>query len=298
MDILAEIPHYGFWFVVVLTVLVFVHEMGHFLVARLCGVRVEKFSIGFGPELIGFTDRHGTRWMMSWLPFGGYVKMFGQEDNAIEGKPIGERQPHVRPDAPEMISIYQEVRHSIEDAMNKGLRMATGEVIAFVNAGDMIAHRSCVSEMAAEFAKGDADAIYGDAYMVDPHDIRKVKRFWKGGTYDRKKFRSGWMPPHLGTYIRKDVYDRFGLFRGDLKVSADYELMFRFMFKHRIRVHYVPKVLVRFRLGGVSNRSLAHIWRANLEVYKAWGLNGEHVSPLIILAKPLRKVAQILRRVD
>lgn len=186
----------------------------------------------------------------------------------------------------------------VYDAMNKGLRMATGEVIAFVNAGDMIAHRSCVSEMAAEFAKGDADAIYGDAYMVDPHDIRKVKRFWKGGTYDRKKFRSGWMPPHLGTYIRKDVYDRFGLFRGDLKVSADYELMFRFMFKHRIRVHYVPKVLVRFRLGGVSNRSLAHIWRANLEVYKAWGLNGEHVSPLIILAKPLRKVAQILRRVD
>src|SRR6185295_16585833 len=85
MDILAEIPHYGFWFVVVLTVLVFVHEMGHFLVARLCGVRVEKFSIGFGPELIGFTDRHGTRWLISWLPFGGYVKMFGQEDNAIEG---------------------------------------------------------------------------------------------------------------------------------------------------------------------------------------------------------------------
>ena len=86
MDILAEIPHYGFWFVVVLTVLVFVHEMGHFLVARLCGVRVEKFSIGFGPELIGFTDRHGTRWLVSWLPFGGYVKMFGQEDNAIEGE--------------------------------------------------------------------------------------------------------------------------------------------------------------------------------------------------------------------
>lgn len=184
----------------------------------------------------------------------------------------------------------------VYDAMNKGLRVATGEVIAFVNAGDMIVHRSCVSEMVAEFEKDDADAIYGDAYMVDPDNIRKVKRFWKGGIYDRENFRSGWMPPHLGTYIRKDIYDRFGHFREDLKVSADYELMFRFMYKHRIRVRYVPKVLVRFRLGGVSNRSLAHIWRANLEVYKAWKLNGEWVSPLIIVAKPMRKLGQLFRR--
>ncbi len=86
MDFLAEISHYGFWFIVVLTVLVFVHEMGHFAVARLCGVRVEVFSIGFGPEMFGVTDRHGTRWKVSWLPLGGYVKMFGQEDNAIEGE--------------------------------------------------------------------------------------------------------------------------------------------------------------------------------------------------------------------
>lgn len=184
----------------------------------------------------------------------------------------------------------------VYDAMNKGLRAATGEVVAFVNAGDMIVHRGCVSEMAEEFARGDADAIYGDAYMVDPQDIKRVRRFWKGGVYDREKFRTGWMPPHLGTYIRKDVYDRFGLFREDLKVSADYELMFRFMYKHRIRVRYVPKVLVRFRLGGVSNRSLAHIWRANLEVYRAWGLNGEKVSPLIVVAKPLRKIVQLFDR--
>lgn len=184
----------------------------------------------------------------------------------------------------------------VYDAMNKGLRAATGEVIAFVNAGDMIAHRSCVSEMVKAFMESDAEAIYGDAYMVAPDDIRKVVRFWKGGEYRREAFRTGWMPPHLGTYIRKSVYDRFGLFREDLKVSADYELMFRFMYKHRIRVKYIPKVLVRFRLGGISNRSLGHIWRANLEVYKAWKMNGEPVSPLIVVAKPLRKVAQFFGR--
>jgi len=86
MEILQQIPQYGFWFLVLLTVLVFIHEMGHFLVARACGVRVEVFSIGFGPELFGWTDRTGTRWKFSWLPLGGYVRMFGQEDNVIEGE--------------------------------------------------------------------------------------------------------------------------------------------------------------------------------------------------------------------
>jgi regulator of sigma E protease len=86
MEFLAAIPHYGFWFLVLLTVLVFVHEYGHYIVARWCGVRVEVFSIGFGPELFGRTDSHGTRWKVSAIPFGGYVKMFGQGANLLEGE--------------------------------------------------------------------------------------------------------------------------------------------------------------------------------------------------------------------
>jgi len=184
----------------------------------------------------------------------------------------------------------------VYDAMNKGLKLATGDVVAFVNAGDMMATRNTVSYMVRAFEEGDCDVIYGDALMVDPDDITKVKRFWKGGEYKRENFRKGWMPPHLGTYIRKRAYDRFGLFNMELKVSADYELMFRFLYKHKLSARYVPKVLVRFRLGGVSNRSFAHVWRANVEVYKAWKLNGESVSPLIILRKPLAKVLQMVKR--
>lgn len=85
MEIFADFSRNGFWFLVLLTPLVFVHEMGHFLVARWCGVRVEVFSIGFGRELFGFTDRHGTRWKFSLLPLGGYVRMFGMAANEIEG---------------------------------------------------------------------------------------------------------------------------------------------------------------------------------------------------------------------
>jgi regulator of sigma E protease len=86
MEMLAAISHYGFWFLVLLTVLVFVHEYGHYIVARWCGVRVEVFSIGFGPELIGRNDKHGTRWKISAIPLGGYVKMFGQGANLLEGE--------------------------------------------------------------------------------------------------------------------------------------------------------------------------------------------------------------------
>lgn len=192
--------------------------------------------------------------------------------------------------------VVSEQDKGVYDAMNKGLRLATGEVVAFVNAGDMIARRDVLTAMAKEFALDNADVIYGDALMVDPEDITKVRRFWKGGDYDRENFRKGWMPPHLGTYIRRSAYQRLGLFREDLKVSADYELMFRFLYKHRLRARYVPRVLVRFRLGGVSNRSIAHVWRANLEVFKAWKLNGEQVSPLIVVRKPISKLWQYFKR--
>lgn len=192
--------------------------------------------------------------------------------------------------------VVSERDKGVYDAMNKGLRLATGEVVAFVNAGDMIARRDVLSAMVKEFERNDADVIYGDALMVDPEDITKVKRYWRGGDYDRENFRKGWMPPHLGTYIRRSAYQRFGHFREDLKVSADYELMFRFLYKHRLRARHVPKVLVRFRLGGVSNRSLAHVWRANLEVFKAWKLNGEQVSPLIVVRKPISKLWQYFKR--
>ncbi len=182
----------------------------------------------------------------------------------------------------------------IYDAMNKGLRLATGEVVAFVNAGDLIATRNTVGYMVRAFGKYGSDVIYGDLLMVDPHDITKVKRFWKGGHYDRANFRKGWMPPHPGTYIRRSAYERYGLFNTDLRIGADYELLFRFLYKHRLSAHYVPKVLVRFRLGGMSNRSLRHILAANREVYRAWGLNGEKASPLLVPRKLFRKVLQSL----
>ena len=188
--------------------------------------------------------------------------------------------------------IISEPDQGVYDAMNKGLARATGDVVGFVNAGDMLEAPDVIAKLDAEFRNGGADVIYGDANMVDPDDIRKVRRFWKGGDYDRNNFRKGWMPPHLGTYIRRSAYQRFGHFNLHFRIAADYELMFRFLYKHRLHVRYVPLTIVRFRLGGASNKSVKHIWNANREVLQAWKVNGEPVSPLLMLAKPLRKLAQ------
>lgn len=181
-------------------------------------------------------------------------------------------------------------------AMNKGVAVATGDVIGFVNADDMLASTDVIASLNHEFERTGADAVYGDAYMVDPDDVSNVKRFWRGGEYAKAKFRKGWMPPHLGTYIKRECYEKLGSFRQDLAISADYELMLRFMYKNEISVHYFEKVIVRFRLGGVSNRSLSHIWRANQQVKEAWRLNDLKAPALISLRKPFGKVLQYFQK--
>lgn len=192
--------------------------------------------------------------------------------------------------------MVSEPDQGVYDAMNKGLRMATGEVVGFMNAGDLLAAPDVVARLVAEFQRAPVDALFGDAYMVDPADISRVRRYWKERPYDRDRFLQGWMPPHLGTYIRRAVYQRLGAFRTDLKVAADYELLLRFFYFGRITARHIPLVVVRFRLGGASNRDPLHIWRANREVRRAWQLNGQRPPFLIELRKPLGKLLQYLHR--
>jgi len=109
----------------------------------------------------------------------------------------------------------------IYDAMNKGLRAASGEVIGFVNAGDLLMTPKVIAQVVEAFQRAHVDAVYGDIIMVDEHDIHKVHRTWLSSTYHRANFRKGWMPPHVGTFIRKSAYDRFGHFNTDLRIAAD-----------------------------------------------------------------------------
>ncbi|MHB8174029.1 MAG: glycosyltransferase family 2 protein [Nitrospirota bacterium] len=184
----------------------------------------------------------------------------------------------------------------IYDAMNKGLDMADGDVIGFLNADDFYAGNSVLIRVATAIEKTNADSCYGDLLYVDPVNTAVVKRYWKSGEYAPGLFYQGWMPPHPTFFVRRAVYERCGHFNLALGSAADYELMLRFLLKYGISTHYIPDVLVKMRSGGISNASVGNRVRANRMDRLAWGINGFNPHPWTLWMKPLRKVGQFFSR--
>jgi glycosyltransferase involved in cell wall biosynthesis len=191
------------------------------------------------------------------------------------------------------ISIFiSEPDGGIYDAMNKGIQLATGEVVGILNADDFYANPNVVSEVAAMMESAEVDGVYGDLEYVDAANEAIVRRRWISGAYKAGSFLYGWMPPHPTFFVKKEVYRMHGHFRLDLGSAADYELMLRFVHKKGIRLAYIPKVLVRMRIGGVSNSTLKNRIAANRNDLKAWKINELDPHFYTLWLKPLRKVFQ------
>ena len=124
----------------------------------------------------------------------------------------------------------------------------------------------------------------------------RIVRYWKSGDYNPQKFYHGWMPPHPTFFVRRAIYEKYGLFNLELSSAADYELMLRFLLKHKITTTYIPEVLVKMRTGGMSNASLKNRFRANRMDRKAWEVNGLKPYPWTLWMKPLRKVGQFFSK--
>lgn len=183
----------------------------------------------------------------------------------------------------------------IYDAMNKGLKLATGDIIGFLNADDFLYDERVIEDIAKEFERTNAEVIYGNKIYVDPVFTQKVTRVWNPGVYNRLNFKRGWMPPHLSTYIKKSMYEKFGYFNLSFKIAADYELLFRFMYINKAKSFYLDRNIVFMRAGGVSNSTLKNYWISNYEVFKSWKINNQKISPLIIIEKPFRKIKQFFK---
>jgi glycosyltransferase len=201
----------------------------------------------------------------------------------------------IEPFQDRIATIISEPDRGLYDGMNKGVNAATGDFIGILNADDTYDHEKVLQRVAKTLSTTSADSLYGDLVYVDEGD--RVVRHWKSGGLQNGKFNprgflNGWMPPHPTFFLRKSAYDRHGSFNLRLKSAADYELMLRMLFKHRISTAYIPEVLVRMRTGGVSNASLKNRWRANREDRMAWRLNNLTPFPWTLVAKPLRKLSQ------
>ncbi|AUD03960.1 glycosyltransferase family 2 protein [Spirosoma pollinicola] len=182
------------------------------------------------------------------------------------------------------------------DAMNKGIQMATGDVIGLLNADDFYRHDLVIENMVATFEKTESDAVYGDMLYVDRLDTKKLKRYWRSGWYSENAFLWGWMPGHLSFFAKRWLYDAYGLFRLDMKSAADYELMLRFIHKNKARLAYMNEVTIVMRAGGISNSSVQNRLRANREDQLAWQFNDVKPYFFTFWLKPLRKIKQYISK--
>jgi glycosyltransferase involved in cell wall biosynthesis len=180
----------------------------------------------------------------------------------------------------------------IYDAMNKGVQLATGDVIGILNSDDFYTNSEVLSKVATAFGDPAVEAVYGDLQYVKADNVDVVTRTWKSGTFKKKNLYYGWMPPHPTFFVRRHIYEKCGLFNTTLRSAADYELMLRVLLKFDTRVQYIPEVLVKMRGGGISNASFKNRLRANKEDAMAWKLNGLKPYFFTMWFKPLRKVLQ------
>lgn len=192
--------------------------------------------------------------------------------------------------------VVSEKDQGLYDALNKGIAMASGDVIGLIHSDDFYTGKDVIGKIVKAITEQHADAAYADLYYVDKNDTSVVFRKWKSGPYRHGMFLRGWMPPHPTFFARKECYEKFGSFNLSLVSSADYELMLRFIHKHRIRLAYLPEFIIKMRVGGKSNVSLKNRIRANQEDRKAWKINGLKPNPLTLYMKPLRKIIQLFKK--
>ena len=188
--------------------------------------------------------------------------------------------------------IISEKDEGMYDAMNKGIKLAKGELIGILNAGDLFVNEKVVSEIVNKIE--EKDAVYADLDYVNELNTNKVIRKWKSGEFNFTNFKYGWMPPHPTLFIRKKIYENFGMYRLDYKTAADYELMLRIFYKNECSAVYLNKVIVKMRVGGASNSSIKNRINANMEDRKAWKDNELKPYWFTLFLKPARKIIQYL----
>ena len=180
----------------------------------------------------------------------------------------------------------------IYHAMNKGIAMASGEVIGCLNSDDYYASPSVLERVAAVFEEKTIDAVFSDLKFVSKGG-KQVIRYWKGSPYYPDAFAKGWHPAHPTFFVRKNIYKRYGTFDTAFSVSADFELMLRLIEKEKIKTEYIPDTLVYMRYGGESTRSLANILKGNKNIKKAFRKNGIKLCfGLYFLNRMINKVKQ------
>jgi len=184
--------------------------------------------------------------------------------------------------------IVSEPDDGIYDAMNKGIKLAKGDIIGFLNSDDFYASNEVLSRVASVFKDDPSlELCYSDLTYNDQVDTSRVIRYWKSSNFILGTFSKGWCPPHPTFFVRRSMYERYGNFDLSYSIASDIELMMRFLEVHKRNARYIPELWVKMRMGGLSNKNIKNIVDQNLEVLRALRSHNLSANPISFFANKI-----------
>ena len=191
--------------------------------------------------------------------------------------------------------VISEPDNGIYDALNKGIKLATGDIVGFLHSDDLFAYPDAVKDLVTSIQKNQTQAVYADLEYVSRIDTNKIIRKWVSGDFQRQHLLNGWMPPHPTFFMYRSSYHQYGLFNLDFKIAADYDSILRYLWSNKVKVSYLPKVVTKMRVGGASNRSLKNIINKTKEDIQALK-NNNIFWPRGLILKNFSKISQFFKR--
>tara|TARA_B100001287_G_C22653282_1_gene516326 strand:+ start:904 stop:1641 length:738 start_codon:yes stop_codon:yes gene_type:complete len=195
---------------------------------------------------------------------------------------VANKQDHIS-------KIISEPDKGIYDAMNKGIKNSTGDIIGFLNSDDTFNDENSLQHIVNAFDK-NTDCVFGDLVFTDKNE--NIMRVWKGSEFKKGAFNKGWMPAHPTFYCRRSIYEKLGLYDDSFKIAGDFELMIRFLEKNNIRSKYVPLTLVNMKVGGVSNNRIKSKLDILREEFRAFDQNNIQVNKLSYILYKAKKIKE------
>ena len=182
------------------------------------------------------------------------------------------------------------------DAMNKGISLATGDIVGILNSDDFYIDDKVIEKVVKEFKDKKCDSVYADLVYVKPENLEKTVRYYDSSHFNPQKFAYGWMPAHPTFFVKRWVYEKYGVFRTDLKIGADFDILARFLYTHKISYSYMKEVSVKMRIGGVSTGGLKATWLISKEQLQVCSDNNIDTNIFKIFSKYPRKFLEILKK--